>query len=66
MPFGIWDVTNPANPQFLVPLSLGNYFPADSLGDKPDDTKAVHGQYFYAIYSKGPMAALHCHRPLVL
>ena len=55
MPFGIWDVNDPADPQFLGPLSLGEHFPADSLGDKPNDTKAVHGQYFYAIYSKGVM-----------
>ena len=55
MPFGIWDVTDPADPQFLGPLSLGEHFPADSLGDKPDDTKAVHGHYFYAVYNKGKM-----------
>ena len=55
MPFGIWDVTDPADPQFLGPLSLGNHFSADSLGDKPNDTKAVHGHYFYAIYSTGQM-----------
>ena len=55
MPFGIWDVTDPSDPQFLSPLNLGNHFWADSLGDKPDDTKAVHGNYFYAIYSKGQM-----------
>ena len=55
MPFGIWDVTNPADPRFLGPLSLGEHFPADSLGDKPNDTKAVNGHYFYAIYSKGVM-----------
>ena len=53
MPFGIWDVTDPADPQFLGPLSLGNVFSADSLGDKPNDTKAVRGHYFYAIYSTG-------------
>ncbi len=55
MPFGIWDVTDPTGPQFLGPLSLGNHFFADSLGDKPDDTKAVRGHYFYAIYSTGRM-----------
>ena len=55
MPFGIWDVTDPSVPGFLGPLSLGNHFSADSLGDKPDDTKAVHGHYFYAIYSTGRM-----------
>ena len=53
MPFGIWDVTDPADPQFLAPVSLGNHFSADSLGDKPNDTKAAHGNYFYAIYSTG-------------
>ena len=55
MPYGIWDVTDPAQPRFLGSLSLGNHFFADSLGDKPDDTKAVHGHYFYAIYSMGQM-----------
>ena len=56
MPFGIWDVTDPTDPQFLGPLSLGNHFFADDLGDKPNDTKAVHGQYFYAIYKTGESA----------
>ena len=50
MPFGIWDVTEPADPQFLAPLSLGEHFFADDLGDKPNDTKAVRGQYFYTVY----------------
>ena len=55
MPFGIWDVSDPAAPEFLGPLSLGNYFQADDLGDKPNDNKAVHGNYFYAVYSTGEM-----------
>jgi hypothetical protein len=55
MPFGIWDVTNPHAPEFLGPLSLGNHFSADWLGDKPNDNKAVRGQFFYAIYSKGDL-----------
>ena len=53
MPFGIWDVTDPSDPQFLGPLSLGNHFFADDLGDKPNDFKAVKGHYFYAVYSTG-------------
>ena len=53
LPFGIWDVTDPADPQFLGPLSLGNFFSFDILGDKPADTKAVKGHYFYMIYSLG-------------
>ena len=53
MPFGIWDVTNPADPEFLGHLSLGHDTDSGNLGDKPDDNKAVHGQYFYAIYSMG-------------
>ena len=61
MPFGIWDVTDPAAPEFLGPLSLGEHFPADSLGDKPNDTKDVHGHYFYAIYSKGVMEHVRDH-----
>ena len=55
MPFGIWDVTVPADPKFLGPLSLGNHFNADDLGDKPNDTKAVRGQYFYTVHSTGEM-----------
>ena len=53
LPFGIWDVTDPADPQFLSPLNLGNFFEFDILGDKPADTKAVKGHYFYTIYSLG-------------
>ena len=53
LPFGIWDVTDPADPHFLGPLSLGNFFSFDILGDKPADTKAVKGHYFYTIYSLG-------------
>ena len=59
MPFGIWDVTDPTDPQFLAPVSLGNHFSADDLGDKPNDTKAVHGNYFYAIYSTGTIEEEH-------
>ena len=61
MPFGIWDVTDPADPQFLGPVSLGNHFWADSLGDKPNDTKAVKGHYFYTIYSLGE--SVHAAQP---
>ena len=53
VPFGIWDVTDPAVPEFLSPLSLGNWFSFDILGDKFADTKAVKGHYFYTIYSLG-------------
>ena len=53
VPFGIWDVTDPADPQFLSSLSLGNWFSFDILGDKLADTKAVKGHYFYTIYSLG-------------
>jgi len=58
-PFGIWDVTDPSDPQFLSVLNLGNYSFNDEsgdLGDKPNDSKAVHGQYFYAIYNKAEVA----------
>ena len=51
VPFGIWDVSDPAVPQFLSSLSLGNWFSFDILGDKLADTKAVKGHYFYTIYS---------------
>ena len=53
VPFGIWDVTDPADPQFLSSLNLGNWFSFDILGDKLADTKAVKGHYFYTIYSLG-------------
>ena len=54
MPFGIWDVTDPSAPQLLSVLSLGKYLwlhQTGDFGDKPTDAKAVHRQYFYAIYN---------------
>ena len=59
VPFGIWDVTDPAVPEFLSPLSLGNWFSFDILGDKLADTKAVKGHYFYTIYSLGEPVHAH-------
>ena len=56
LPYGIWDVTDPANPEFLSVLNLGNYYQFDRQGDKPNDDKAVHEQYFYAIYNRGQLA----------
>ena len=52
-PFGIWDVTDPSNPVFLSILNLGKAPHGNEggdLGDKPYDTKAVAGNYFYAFY----------------
>ena len=54
-PYGIWDVTDPGNPAFLSVLNLGNSphgLEGGSLGDKPYDSKAVAGNYFYALYDK--------------
>ena len=53
LPFGIWDVTDPTDPQFLSALNLGNSYSYDWEGDKPNDDKAVNGQYFYAVYNTG-------------
>lgn len=52
-PFGIWDVTDPGNPEFLSVLNLGSSphgIEGGSLGDKPYDAKAVAGNYLFAIY----------------
>ncbi|MFQ5917520.1 MAG: FlgD immunoglobulin-like domain containing protein [Candidatus Binatia bacterium] len=52
-PFGIWDVTDPSNSTFLSVLNLGNSphgLELGSLDSKPYDSKAVAGNYFYALY----------------
>ena len=59
LPYGIWDVTDPANPEFLSVLNLGNYYQFDYGGDKPNDDKEVHGHYFYAVYTTGQAAGGH-------
>ena len=59
LPYGIWDVTDPANPQFLSVLNLGNHYQFDYQGDKPNDDKAAHGHYFYAVYTTGQAANGH-------
>ena len=54
-PYGIWDVIDPGNPQFLSVLNLGTSphgLEGGSLGDKPYDSKAISGNYFYALYDK--------------
>ena len=46
MPFGIWDISEPANPEFLSVVSQGHFswmHETGDLGDKPEDAKAVHG-----------------------
>ena len=51
--YGIWDVTDPAQPEFLNILDIGIVRAGGDggdLGDKPSDSKAVAGNYFYAIY----------------
>ena len=51
-PYGIWDVTDPRNPEFLSILNLGHIpYEGGDLGDKPPDSKAVAGNYFYALYA---------------
>ena len=50
---GIWDVTDPTDPQFLAPVSLGNHFSADDLGDKPNDTSLVNG--LRGVFSGAPV-----------
>ena len=52
-PYGVWDVTDPTNPQFLTVLILGNSA-VDVGDDTPSDSKAVAGHYFYALYRQGP------------
>ena len=52
-PYGIWDVTDPGNPQFLAVLNLGKSAFGDAGNDKPWDSKAVAGHYFYALYKRG-------------
>ena len=55
-PHGIWDVTNPANPTFLSVLNLGNAPHGNEggdLGDKPYDSSAAAGNYFYTLYDRG-------------
>ena len=55
MSFGIWDVSEPGNLKLLSVLSLGYYsymHEEGDLGDKPEDAKAVHGNYFYVVYNK--------------
>ena len=58
LPYGIWDVTDPANPEFLSVLNLRGYHQFDREGDKPNDDKAVNGQYFYAVYRPGQITDL--------
>ena len=53
-PYGIWDVTDPGNPQFLTVLNLGTSA-VDVGDDTPSDSKAVAGHYFYALYRQGPL-----------
>jgi len=46
LPYGIWDVTDPTDPQFLSALQVGQWAPPfedGNLGDKPNLTKAVAG-----------------------
>ena len=51
-PYGIWDVTDPRNPEFLSIVSFGTVHGHEGgqLGDKPKDSKAVAGNYFYTLY----------------
>jgi hypothetical protein len=52
-PYGVWDVSDPSHPSFLSVVNLGRSphgLEAGSLGDKPYDSKAVAGNYFFALY----------------
>lgn len=52
-PYGIWDVTQPENPNFLGVINLGSSILGNGgdLGDKPFDSKAVAGNYFFTLYA---------------
>ena len=52
-PYGIWDVTDPGNPQFLALLNLGKSAFGGVGNDKPWDSKAVAGHYFYSLHRQG-------------
>lgn len=56
-PYGIWDVSDPANPEFLSVLEFSkalSFFDSSDLGDKPRNSKAVVGTHFYALYDHDP------------
>ena len=53
MPYGVWDVTDPSVPKFLSAFQVGQWWlPLESgnLGDKPNLSKAVAGNYLFMIY----------------
>ena len=59
-PYGIWDVTDPTNPQFLSILDIGYQSwgrDGGSLTDKPYDSKAIVKTHLYAIYDAAPPSA---------
>ena len=59
-PYGLWDVSNPADPIFLSILNFGmspHGAEGGDLGDKPRDARAVDGHHFFALYEKGPRPA---------
>ncbi|MFQ5933296.1 MAG: LVIVD repeat-containing protein, partial [Dehalococcoidia bacterium] len=65
-PHGIWDVNDPSNPQFLSVLNLGRAITKLSggdLGDKPHDSKAVVGHYFFTLYANVE-TTMRCSRPI--
>lgn len=52
-PYGVWDVTDPTHPEYLSIVDLGfvrSGRDGGDLSDKPFDSKAVAGRYFYAVY----------------
>lgn len=56
-PYGLWDVSDPAKPVFLSILSFGKGVFANENGDggdRPYDSKAAVGNYFYALFDAIP------------
>jgi len=64
IPYGIWDVTDPSDPQFLSAVNVGHWWSGlehGNLGDKPLDAKAVAGNYFFTLYDEYKMADSNDH-----
>ena len=62
-PYGLWDITDPTNPEFLSVINLGKSphgFEGGDIGDKPLDSKAVAGTHFFALYDAEPRTANKC------
>ena len=53
-PYGVWDVTEPGDPHLLGVVNPGSSTLATgwAVGDKPYDSKAVAGSYFFTLYAR--------------